>query len=80
MIDVRSRLRASTAIRWIRSLAAAKLDSKTSRLKLEPQRKPYYYALDEGYHLGYRRLKDVPGSTANAGRWVIPPVCRRQRL
>jgi len=52
-------------------LAAVKLDSKTSRLKLEPQRKPYYYALDEGYHLGYRRLKNVPGAAANAGRWVI---------
>jgi len=52
-------------------LATAKLDSKTARLKLTPARKPYYYQLEEGFHLGYRRLKSSAGAESPPGRWVI---------
>jgi len=41
------------------------LDSREQRLKQRPRGKPYYRALEEGLHLGYRRLK------SGAGKWVV---------
>jgi integrase len=48
-----------------RSVRDAKLDSRAAREKLRAQGKPYYRALDPGLHLGYRKLKGMPG------RWVV---------
>ena len=44
----------------------ATLDSRTARAKLEPAGKPYFRALDEGLHLGYRKGKRKDRS----GKWV----------
>jgi integrase len=41
------------------------LDSRDARSKLRPSGKPYYKAIEEGAHLGYRRLK------GRAGTWVV---------
>jgi integrase len=41
----------------------AKLDTPTARLKLAPRGKPYYRAIGEGLHLGYRKGK-------SDGKWV----------
>jgi integrase len=48
-----------------RSVRDAKLDSRAAREKLRAQGKPYYRALDPGLHVGYRKLKGMPG------RWVV---------
>jgi integrase len=48
-----------------RSVRDAKLDSRAARNKLKACGKPYFRALDPGLHLGYRRLKGLPG------RWVV---------
>ena len=48
-----------------RSVRDAELDSRAAREKLRASGKPYFRALDPGLHLGYRRLKGVPG------RWVV---------
>ena len=41
----------------------AVLDSPTARIKLKPQPKPYFRAIDRGLHLGYRKGK-------TGGTWV----------
>jgi integrase len=46
---------------------STQLESRTSRLKLQPRRKPYYGAVARGIHLGYRRLK-------GAGSWTVKAV------
>ena len=33
--------------------------------------KPYYRALEEGLHLGYRKIKGRKGKPAVAGKWVV---------
>jgi integrase len=48
-----------------RSVRDAKLDTRTAREKLKARGKPYFRALDPGLHLGYRKLKGLPG------RWVV---------
>jgi integrase len=48
-----------------RSVRDAKLDSRAARERLKARGKPYYRALDPGLHLGYRKLKGLPG------RWVV---------
>lgn len=48
-----------------RTVRDAKLDTRTSRLKLAPRAKPYWRALESGLHLGYRRPK------AGSGVWII---------
>ena len=48
-----------------RTVRDAKLDTRTSRLKLTPRAKPYWRALESGLHLGYRRPK------AGSGVWII---------
>jgi integrase len=40
------------------------LDTPTARRRLEVRRKPYYFNIDQGLHLGYRRSADF-------GRWVV---------
>src|ERR1700691_555232 len=41
----------------------AKLDSRAAREKLRPASKPYYMAIDQGAHLGFRKGK-------TGGKWV----------
>jgi integrase len=47
-----------------RTVRDAKLESRTARAALKPTGKPYYRAIDEGLHLGYRKGKA-------AGKWVL---------
>jgi integrase len=47
-----------------RTVRDAKLETRAAREKLSPSGKPYYKALDPGFHLGYRK------GTAG-GKWVI---------
>ena len=47
-----------------RTVRDAKLESRTARAALKPSGKPYFRALDEGLHLGYRKGK-------NFGKWVM---------
>ena len=47
-----------------RTVRDANLDSRAARLRLKPAPKPYYRAIDEGLHIGYRRGK-------TAGKWVM---------
>jgi len=42
----------------------AKLESRTARAALKPSGKPYFRAIDEGLHLGYRK-------GARGGKWVM---------
>lgn len=42
----------------------AKLDSRAARDKLKVNPKPYYYKIDEGIHIGYRKSK-------SGGKWVV---------
>jgi integrase len=44
-----------------RTVRDARLGSRAAREKLKPRGKPYYLALEEGLHLGYRRT---------SGKWV----------
>ena len=56
-----------------RTVRDAKLETRTARAALKPSGKPYFRAIDEGLHLGYRK-----GQTA--GKWVDAPLCRRAVL
>ena len=47
-----------------RTVRDAKLETRTARAALKASGKPYYRAIDEGLHLGYRK-----GQTA--GKWVM---------
>jgi integrase len=47
-----------------RTVREASLETRTARARLKPNGKPYYRALDEGLHLGYRRGKTT-------GKWVM---------
>ncbi|TLU71260.1 tyrosine-type recombinase/integrase [Lichenicoccus roseus] len=47
-----------------RTVRDANLESRAARLRLKPAAKPYYRAIDEGLHIGYRRGKI-------AGKWVM---------
>lgn len=40
-----------------RTVRDARLESRTARMALKPSGKPYFRAIDEGLHLGYRRNK-----------------------
>jgi integrase len=42
------------------------LETRSGRLRLRPRGKPYFVRLDEGLHLGYRRL-----SGQRSGKWVV---------
>ncbi|MEJ2377034.1 MAG: tyrosine-type recombinase/integrase, partial [Pseudolabrys sp.] len=45
-----------------RKVKSKELDSREARLKLKPQGKPYWRAINRGLHLGYRRLKGKAGT------------------
>ena len=47
-----------------RTVRDAKLETRTARAALKPSGKPYYRAIEEGLHLGYRK-----GQTG--GKWVM---------
>ncbi len=47
-----------------RRVRDSKLDSRTARQKLDVSGKPYYKALDQGLHLGYRKGK-------TSGKWLV---------
>lgn len=47
-----------------RTVRDAKLESRTARAALKASGKPYFRAIDEGLHLGYRK-------GATAGKWVM---------
>src|SRR5262249_16855413 len=48
-----------------RTVRDASLESRAARSKLKARGKPYYRAIDQGLHLGYRKL------AGKAGRWVL---------
>jgi hypothetical protein len=48
-----------------RKVRNASLDTRAARSKLTARGKPYYFALDPGLHLGYRKLR------GGAGTWVM---------
>ena len=54
-----------------RTLKDNALDTRAARGRLKPRGKPYYRTIEEGLHLGYRRLKGRPGKPAGAGKWVL---------
>ena len=47
-----------------RHVRDASLESRTARAKLKPSGKPYYRAIGQGLHLGYRKGK-------TEGKWVL---------
>ncbi len=47
-----------------RTVRDASLETRAARARLKPAAKPYYRAIDEGLHLGYRKGK-------TAGKWVV---------
>jgi integrase len=47
-----------------RTVRDARLETRAAREKLKARSKPYYKALDEGLHLGYRK-------GATSGKWVV---------
>lgn len=47
-----------------RNVRDANLETRTARSRLKAQTKPYYRAIDEGLHIGYRKGKA-------AGKWVM---------
>ncbi len=47
-----------------RTVRDAKLETRTARAVLKPAGKPYYRAIDEGLHIGYRKGQ-------NGGKWVL---------
>jgi integrase len=54
-----------------RTLRDSTLDTRAARSRLGARGKPYYRAIEEGLHLGYRRVKGRPGKPAAAGKWVL---------
>ena len=58
-----------------RTVADQKLESRTVRDKLKGQRKPYYRAIEEGFHLGYRK----PMSSGVAKQWVLRSYSTEKR-
>ena len=45
-----------------RSVRDAKLDTREARLRLRVQGKPHWRLLEPGLHMGYRRLRNRPGT------------------
>jgi integrase len=48
-----------------RTLRDSKLETRAARERLTPRGRPYWKSLEEGLHVGYRRLRGKPG------RWVL---------
>ena len=51
-----------------RTIRDASLKSRAARSRLRPRGKPYYRAVQEGLHLGYRKPK---GRLRAGGKWVV---------
>src|ERR1700689_689369 len=62
-----------------RTLRDASLDSRAARSRLNARGKPYYRAIEEGLHLGYRRPRGRRGSPAVAGKWVVRRYLEKER-
>ena len=54
-----------------RTIRDTALDTRAARSRLSPRGKPYYRAIEEGLHLGYRKSKGRPGKPATAGKWAL---------
>jgi integrase len=54
-----------------RTIRDAALDTRAARSRLRARGKPYYRAIEEGLHLGYRRPRGRRGKPAGAGKWVV---------
>src|SRR3974390_2775002 len=54
-----------------RTIRDAALDTRAARERLKPRGKPYYRAIEQGLHLGYRKAKGRRGKPAVAGKWVV---------
>jgi hypothetical protein len=54
-----------------RTLRDTTLDTRAARSRLRARGKPYYRAIEEGLHLGYRRVKGRGGKPPAAGKWVL---------
>ena len=50
--------------RWRGQLEDARLETRTARAALKASGKPYFRAIDEGLHIGYRKGQ-------SAGKWVM---------
>jgi integrase len=54
-----------------RTIRDAALQTREARARLKPRGKPYYRAIEEGLHLGYRRSSGRRGGLPVAGKWVV---------
>ena len=54
-----------------RTVRDAALETRAARSRLKPRGKPYWRALEEGLHLGYRKSKGGVGRSARLGKWVV---------
>jgi integrase len=54
-----------------RTIRDTALQTREARGRLKPRGKPYYRAIEEGLHLGYRKPHGRRGSPAVAGKWVV---------
>ncbi len=53
-----------------RTIRDASLETRAARARLEARGKPYYRAIEQGLHLGYRKPKGRRGQKL-AGSWVF---------
>ena len=53
-----------------RTVRDASLESRAARGRLKARGKPYWRALEEGLHLGYRKSQ-ARGGRARGGKWVV---------
>ncbi|WP_426433932.1 hypothetical protein [Bradyrhizobium genosp. P] len=54
-----------SAVAYGRTVRDANLEKREARRRLPPRGKPHYRVMEEGLHIGYRRLK------SGAGSWVV---------
>jgi integrase len=54
-----------------RTLKDAALGTRTERARLKPRGKPYFRAIEEGVHIGYRKPRGRKGKPAVSGKWVL---------
>lgn len=62
-----------------RTIRDAALQTRDARGRLKPRGKPYYRAIEEGLHLGYRKPRGRRGSPAVAGKWVVRCYLEKER-
>ncbi len=62
-----------------RTIRDAALQTREARGRLKPRGKPYYRAIEEGLHLGYRKPRGRRGSPAVAGKWVVRCYLEKER-